>query len=153
MQLVNFRLLGEGTLSEGKIRFSACVTYVKEKLVKDCAPKTGGEVGAIESSAGSALFVLAGGAGVIRFKPKGEFFTLFETSEECILTKNIIIEGELALKDCQGMFKEELVSHLLEADASSTLTAFGKPAALDGSILATLGGAEHTGLKWSGLPA
>ena len=55
------------------------------------------------------------------------------------------------MKDCQNKFKEELVSHLLEADpAASTLKAFGNTATLDGSILATLAG-EHTGLAWSDL--
>jgi hypothetical protein len=91
---------------------------------------------------------------VIKFKPaEGEFFTIFETNEECALFENVLVGGELALKDCQNKFKEELVSHLLEADpAASTLKAFGKTATLDGSIQATLAG-EHTGLAWSGLPA
>lgn len=156
MQFVNFRLLGEGTLSEGKIKFSECETYVEGKLTKECAPKTGGASGIIESAPGPALLGLAGGQGVIKFKPgKGEFFMVFEMGEECALGVNISIVGELVLKDCQNKMKEELVSHLLEADASSTLKvvgAAGKPATLEGSILVTLAG-EHTGLKWSGLPA
>ena len=154
MELVNFKMSGEGTLSEGQIKFTKCVTVYNGKVIKDCAPKSKGGVGIVESAPGPALFVLAGGVGVIKFKPAGgEFFTIFETSEECALFHNVTVEGELALKDCQNKFKEELVSHLLEADsAASTLKAFGKTATLDGSILVTLTG-EHAGLAWSGLPA
>jgi hypothetical protein len=153
MELVNFKMLGEGTLSEGKIKFTKCVTVYNGKVIKDCAPKSKGGLGIVESAPGPALFVLAGGVGVIKFKPaEGEFFTIFETNEECALFKNVLIGGELALRACQGKFNEEMVTHVLEADPSSTLTAFGKPAALDGSILVTLAG-EHAGLQWSGLPA
>jgi hypothetical protein len=154
MELVNFKMLGEGTLSEGKIKFSKCRTIFNGKVIEACAPKSKGGLGIVESAPGPALFVLAGGAGVIKFKPaEGEFFTIFETSEECALFENVLVGGELALRDCQGKFKEELVSHLLEADpAASTLKAFGNPATLDGSIQATLAG-EHSGLAWSGLPA
>jgi hypothetical protein len=153
MELVNFSLLAEGSLSEGKIKFSQCVTIVKESVVLPCLPNTGGAVDVIESSAGAGLFVLVGGVGMILFKPaKGEFFTVFKTSEECALGADIKIEGELVLKDCQNKFKEEATTHLLEADPSSTLKVGSKPATLEGSLNVKLVG-EHSNLQWSGLPA
>ena len=101
----------------------------------------------------SAYFVLVGGVGETLLKSvSGGALAVVESSEECAVGQKINITGELILKDCKGEIKNELVTHLVEADnVNSTLKASGQAATIDGSANVSLSGA-HVGLKWSGIP-
>lgn len=148
-EFINLRLLAAGGTSEGTIKFSECTIKLNEKLSTPCLPKTTGINDVIETQ----TLVGSLGSPLVTVKPAkaGGFLMVIETSEECAVGQKISVGGTLILKDSQNKLTEELVTHLFEADASSSLTAAGQTATLDGSANASLSG-SHAGLKWSGLP-
>jgi len=147
----------EGSVKEGKVKLSGCATYLEGSSTPNaaCLPKVAGVNDIIETNSIVGLLVLAGGVGEILLKAakEGSPVATIESSEECSAAQKINITGELFLKDCENRITQELVTHLFEADnTTSTLKASGQNTTLDGSINLSLGG-EHMGLKWSGLPA
>lgn len=148
----------EGSVKEGKVQLSGCATFLNGSSTANaaCLPKSAGVNDIIETNAVVGLLVLVGGVGEILLRAAAgaeKSIGVIESSEECAAGQKMNITGELLLKDCQGKIKEELVTHLFEADnTASTLKASGQSTTLDGSINLSLGG-EHAGLQWSGLPA
>jgi hypothetical protein len=97
---------------------------------------------------------------LVLFAPaEGTAFTHIHFSELCTLEVNegagIPITGQTWVKDCNGLFNVEAVTHLIEEDKVATAALGGlffglHPATLDGSANLRLIGI-HKGLKWSGL--
>jgi len=165
------KLLLDGSLQHGRVRFSGCVILLAGVESKACEPHTGAELGVILTNLAKGLMVLhelAGGTKdeLTRIEPlTGETFVTIETGAECAIGAKIPVIGKLFLRDSQNKFKEELVDHLIEQDGTGVagtgpnltkLWVFSKTAEhvsnISGSALITLTG-EHAGLKWGGLPA
>jgi len=149
------KLQKEGKVSEGKVSFSGCATFLSGSTTASapCLPKTAGVNDTIETNVAKGLLALVGGEGETKITSvSGGPLAVVESSEECAVGLKINIAGTLILKDCQKAIGTELVDHLVEMDnVNSTLTASGQVATIDGSILVALKGA-HEGLKWSGIP-
>lgn len=148
----------EGSINEGKVKIAGCAIFLKESTTASapCLPKTAGVNDVVETNALVGLLVLVGGVGETLIKPAAgaeKPLAVVESTEECAVGQKISITGEIIDKDCEGKIKEELVTHLIEADnVNSTMKAAGQKATLDGSFNVALAG-EHAGLKWSGQPA
>jgi len=148
--LSGFKLEGGGTLTNGgKALFTGCSVYLNGELNEECeAYSTGDPTGTIETSPLKGTLALHEGEIVADVSPKtGTLIVEIEVGA-CPIGEEISIEGELALKDCEGKAAEHLITHLIEEEpALTSLTALGEPATLDGSALIKLTG-EHKGLAW-----
>jgi hypothetical protein len=152
------RLKSYGRLDEHMgIVFHGCLTKLNGSLSKPCEPydaMTGGSGGLIKTLDLRGLIVLDKGEGVLNVIPEtgesGVFSHIF-FGEECSIGEKLLVQGVLALRDCQFNFTKDQVDHLF-VEGPSALTIAGIPATFDGSFLVTLVGA-YTGAKWSGEPA
>ncbi len=157
------KLIGNGTISLGKVKFTGCKTLLNEAAAANCeAHSSGLPNGTILSEKGEGLIVLDTTAGVtndlIKIRPDtGLIFAVFELGAKCSVAESINVEAKSAgegiwIKDCKGntSFLTEAASHLIE-EALEGLKALGVPAKIVGSAILELGGA-HNGLKWAGFP-
>jgi hypothetical protein len=150
--LVGAKLVPEGALSKGKVKFTGCFTELNKKASPPCEPKTGATKGEVITLDGLGLIILHNGTPLLLIKPEtGTALAHIELGEECSIGTEVLVIGELVLKDCNGLFTKEEVEHLVIEGPLTSLTALGQPATIVGSAWAKLVGA-HEGLKWAGLP-
>lgn len=145
----------------GRFKFTGCkLKRLKggiEEELKSCEPHEGAEKGVILTAPFKGLIVLSGGSGVLLLEPK-EGTTLITASlgEECAFGETLKIGGKLALKDAEGKFTTEQVTHELTEDESTTkLFVNGNEAnilKIDFRLRIFFTGA-HKGLTWAGHPA
>ena len=119
IEAVEARLGAAGTIAEGKIKYSGCVTKLNGVESKPCEPVNAGtEKGVIVTKPGHAVFVLH------EFITKDELtkvlpdigntLAVIEMSKECSIGAKVPVIGELFLKDCENKFLEHLERHLVE---------------------------------------
>lgn len=156
----------EGSISEGKAKYTGCKTTLNGGESKNCQPKTKGTaLGTIVTNALRGLIKLhlltPGGAvdPVILDTPtvvngKGEtVLATLELGELCSIGEIVEIVGDITWIDCQNELAVHKVEHLIEEFPSLRgLRALGQPATIDGSYLMRLVGA-HAGYRWAGLPS
>jgi hypothetical protein len=151
-ELINVKLKAEGSLTEGSVKFSGCLTKLNGSTSGPCKPFTGAESGVVKTEKGLGLIILHEGAGLTLIKPEtGTLLATIELGEECSIGESVPVAGELVLKD--AAFTTEAAEHLIAEGPLTSLTALGQPATIDGSAWVKLVGTGHEGLKWSGLPA
>jgi hypothetical protein len=150
--LAGVKLEGEGrTTNGGKGQFTGCSTKLGGVETPECQPRTAGSaLGTIETNATKGLIVLHKGETLVRVEPKsGTTLVTIETGEECPIGENVPISGTLTLVD--SLFGLSTVTHFVTQGALTSLTALGKFASTDGTVLIKLSG-EHAGRPWRGLP-
>jgi len=155
----NGRILGRFKYSGCKLKFLGFVgKEEKEEEVAACEPHEGAEKGVILTVPLNGLIVLnASKVGVLSFEPK-EGTTLFtvNTGPECSIGEKITISGKFALKDSEGKFTTDQVSHELEEEPALTkVFANGNEANVGGFDfrLRFFFTGAHKGLTWAGHPA
>jgi hypothetical protein len=165
-EIIGGKLIKEGTISAGKLKFSGCTTRLNGVTNANCVPHSAGAgAGVVETDTATGLIKLH------ELKPSGVKdetvlflstredmrFALLEMSELCPIGEKVpIIGGEFSIKDCEGLFLKHLVKHLVEEFAPlTTIWAISKTeehiATIDGSAWAFLTG-EHKGLAFAGDP-
>ena len=93
--------------------------------------------------------------GYVLFSPaSGTTFITIEFLAPCALPAGINVKGTAVVKDCNGLFRTEGATHLIEEVGAGLFPLDGlkfgaNPASLDGSAVLKLVG----GGNWSGLPA
>ncbi len=170
VKAVNAVLKANGSIGEGaKLLFSGCTTDLGGEPAPECTPKDkeDGEAGTIVTKPGHGLIELhelAGGVkdDIVRILPDNvggkpsEVFATLELGPECSIGTKVNVIGKATLKDCEGLFLEHLVKHLVETGPLTELWTISKTAehvaTILGSVWAFLEG-EHEKLKWSGDPA
>jgi hypothetical protein len=164
---VEVHLLAPNGRILGRFKFNGCKFKLlrlnkegkeEEEELKACEPVEGAEKGVILTVPLNGLIVLNGSkVGVLSWEPK-EGTTLFtvNTGPECSVGETFKVTGKLALKDSEGKFATEQVSHELEEEASLTkMFVSGNEAngvTLDFKLRFFFTGA-HAGLTWSGHPS
>jgi hypothetical protein len=153
-EFLKAKLTAEGGVSPGnKTKFTGCTTLLNGTLSTACQPRTGKELGVVESNALKGLLILHEGAPLIKFDPvEGKTFIVFEMSEECALGAKVPVTGTSTVKDSNGKFTTEAVNHTVAQGPLSTLNFCEHAAVVTGSAVLQLTG-EHAGLTWSALPA
>ncbi len=153
VSLSNVKLKTTGSTTEGTATFSGCLTKLNGTTTANCKPKGGGGAsGTIITKNGLGLLQLSGGETVTKLFPEvAPEFVNIEMGELCAIGENVPVAGNLNLKDCKGVIGTELVEHLAEQGAGTSLTALGQPATIDGSVILALAGTGHVGLKFSGV--
>jgi hypothetical protein len=164
---VGVKLEGSGKVTEGgKVKFSGCKGETNGSPNANCTPKSKGEAeGVVLTNEGKGQLVLhevsAGvKVGLTKLEPKtGTTFATLEMKEACPVGEKLPVNGVLYLKDSavETLSKEHLIeegplTHLYatntdNAEHAATITGSGW-VFLEG----TAAGAEHEGLKWSGMP-
>ncbi len=155
----NGRILGRFKYSGCKLKFLGFVgKEEKEEELTACEPHEGAEKGVILTAPLNGLIVLnAAKVGVLSFEPK-EGTTLFtvNTGPECSLGEKFTFTGKFALKDSEGKFTTDQVSHELEEEPALTKMFVNgneeNVAGFDFRLRFFLLGA-HAGLTWAGHPA
>jgi hypothetical protein len=157
------KLQANGSTTNGKIKFSECMTELNGAEAPACEPKDAvGGAGTVVTKKGHGLIVLnTGGTAseVVLLSPEtGETFATIEMSAECAIgTKVNVIGPHFVIRDCEGLFKSHLVKHLIQEEATGTvkteLWVISKTtehvASILGSAWAFLTG-THEGLKFGG---
>ncbi len=163
--LINVKLIGEGKLSEGKVQFGGCLTFLNEVDNTSCKPHSkGAEPGTVETELGLGNIVLhelTGGTKdelTLIHPVVGTTFVTLEMEETCPIGSKVPVSGELFLKDCENAFLTHKVTHLIEQGPLTELWVLNKnkehlETSIDGSANIFLTGATHTGLSWAGDPA
>lgn len=156
--LENVRMTANGGFSLGKALFHGCITKLNGVLAVHCEPFTGANKGLIETKKATGLIILhltGVGANVetlIKVTPDvGTELMTINLGEECLIGESFTVAGSIAFKDVGGLGTLS-VEHTLQQGASTSITAEGQPATLDGNIKVKLVGAGHEGLEWQGLP-
>lgn len=152
VELVGVKLEGEGhTTTGGKGKFSGCSTKLGGVEAKECQPRSpGSELGTIQTNETKGLLALHKGESIVRVEPKsGTTLATIQMGEECPIGENVPINGKLTLVD--SLFGLTTVVHFVTQGALTELTAAGKFASTDGTVLIKLSG-EHVGRPWKGLP-
>lgn len=152
---IGAKLETEGKVGGGnKVKFGGCTMKLNGVVSKACEPHTGAEKGVLVSTALKGLIVLtASKEPVVLFEPvSGTTFLDVELSEECTIGELCAITGKNSIKDVNGEWAVEKVSHVVEQGSISALSVLGVPASVDGQGVLKLGG-SHAGIKWSGVPA
>ncbi len=167
------KLIGEGKISEGKVSFSGCKTFLTEsgkaeKEFPECKPHSkGAAAGTVETELGLGEIVLhilePSGTkdeltlihpAPVEGKESTRFVTL-EMESTCPIGEKVPVSGELFLKDCESAFLTHLPTHLVEEGPLTELWVLNKnaehKATIDGSAKISLAGA-HAGLSWGGMP-
>lgn len=134
--------LEAGGKAKGEVEFTECSTSLlnaskQMTLSAVCAPKQPIKAGFVAS------LVLVGGVEYAKVEGVGGTFTTLEfPNEECSLSGQKSQEGGwILIRDCEGKFSTEQLSHLIEEDMAATLAAGGgltlngRPASLDGSFI------------------
>ncbi len=144
--VIGMKMLPSGSTTEGKLRFTGCVTLLNGTLSPACYPRGHlGEKGVFETNKITATAV----AGGIKYQPvEGENFAALELGEECAIGESLPVTGALFLKESAGTFEKEQVTHLFD-QGSSSIAVLGMPLTLDATLVIELSG-EHMGLKWAG---
>jgi hypothetical protein len=157
-EFIGAKLEPEGVVGGGnKTKFGGCQVKLNGTISAACTPHTKGEPeGTIISTALKGELMLNAGEAIILFQPVvGETFLTLEFSEECSIGSSCAIIGKNSVKDVNGQFGTELVTHTVEQGSISELWIGSKTvehqASVDGSAVLELSGA-HKGLKWSGIP-
>ncbi len=158
------KLIGNGTISLGKVKFTGCKVLLNEVAAANCEAHSPGQPnGTILSEKSEGLIVLDTTTGVtndlVKIKPdSGLVFAVIELGAKCSVAESVNVEvkavGEgLWIRDCKGntSFLTEAASHLIE-EALEGLKALGVAAKIIGSAIVELEGG-HNGFKWSGFPA
>jgi len=141
-----------GKSTEGTVKFTGCITKLNGVTSANCEPRAGTEKGVIKTRVILLLIVLHEGQPAVLEEPEtGQELAKIELSELCSIGETISLEGHGLWKDCEGKFKEHLVTHLWSPLLPTTYKAMGVSAAFDGSFFVKLVGA-HVGLRWAGLP-
>jgi hypothetical protein len=154
-------LLGQGTISEGKLKFTGCETLINKVKNAVCVPHSkGAAAGTIETNWLLGLLVLhilePGGEHdeLLKVFPSvGTLLATLEMNPECVLGEVVTVNGTVFLKNCCS-FRMHQVKHLLEQGPLTELWVLKKTAEhleskLDGSGLIFLTG-THQGLLWFG---
>jgi len=151
---IGAKLETEGKVGGGnKVKFGGCVTKINGSVSKNCEPHTGAEKGVLVSTSLKGLIVLtASKETVVLFEPvSGTTFLDVELGELCTIGELCAVSGKNSIKDVNGEWGVEKVSHIVEQGSISELSVLGVPASVDGKGVLNLGGV-HNGMKWSGLP-
>lgn len=155
---IGVKLIANGSLSKGKVKFTGCLTKLNGALAGACTPVNEGTKGEILTQDGLGLLMLHTlTSGVkdpyVKLSPETNLtFVVISLGEECSIGESVDVKGHLDLKDCLNDLTTELVNHLVEEfKPLQLLTALGQPATIDGSANVFLKG-EHEGLAWAGLP-
>lgn len=164
MTVIGGALLGQGTIGEGKLKFSGCGTSVNGVNSAACTPHTTGTAaGTVETKFLSGLIVLHTlketglTDALLKVVPsEGTLLAKLETGEECAIGEEITVNGTVYLKDCCSL-QMHLEKHLLEQGLLTELWVLKKTpehleTSLEGSGLLFLTG-THLGLLFSGDPA
>jgi hypothetical protein len=165
VEIIGGALLGQGTISEGKLKFSGCDTFLNGVKSAPCKPKTAGmPAGTILTNWLTGLLVLhiLKPSGIkddlVKIEPsEGLALANILTGEECMVGEAITVNGTVFLKDCTNALLNRQVTHLFEQGPLTDLWVSSKSkeppeTSLDGSALVFLTGA-HFGLDWAGEPA
>lgn len=155
------RLAANGSVDLGKVTFHGCITKLNGAESKNCEPHTGLQKGLITTLNGVGLIILHNSEPLTRIvpdpvpDPTNKVLAHIELSELCSIGEEVLVTGQLTLKDSGGKagFEAETVEHLIEPGPLTELMALGVNATLKGSAKISLVGASHVGLKWSGKPA
>jgi hypothetical protein len=152
-EFLGAKLESEGSISPGNTtRFTGCLTKLNGTLSPSCEPSTEGKAGVVVSKPLKGLLILHEGEPLIEFKPvTGETFVVLSLGEECTIGEELPVTGTSTVKDKNGKFTTEAVSHTVSQGAGSKLTFCGGPATVVGEAILGLAG-EHAGLTWSALP-
>lgn len=163
MTVIGGALLGQGTIAEGRLKFTGCETYIKEVKNPVCIPHTTGAAnGTVETKFLKGLIVLhilegnVADAMLKVFPSEGTLLAELEMSEECALGSKIPVNGAVYLQDCCSI-QMYLEKHLYEQGPLTELwvlkrTAEHLESKLDGSGLLFLT-ETHLGLRFAGDPA
>jgi hypothetical protein len=150
-ELIGIHLGENGSLSKGgKVKLTGCTTWINEESSVECKLHSSGEpVGSIVTNKLKGLLLEHEGSPVVEVSPEsGSSFVSLLMGSECVLGEELVIEGKLVFKDCEGLGGSHLVTHLFEENEALTeLFIFGEPAHIEGSATVSLTG-EHKGLKW-----
>jgi hypothetical protein len=157
----SFKLKANGSTSSGKVKFSECAVYLNGVIAPACQPKdpVGGAGTVITKSLHGLIILRKLAIGtkdelVLLLPDVGEIWWTIEMGAECAVGAKVNLVGpHLVLKDCENLFKNHLVKHLLEEGPFTELWLISKTEEhrvnVSGSAWAWLEGA-HTGLKFGG---
>lgn len=146
-------LIGEGTISQGRLVLSGCITKINGVANVNCTPHSAGEpAGTVATNNVTGL--IKGGTILILPINEGMRFFTWEMPETCPVGEKVSFFGEISLKDCEEKFSTHLAKHLVEEYAPSTaMWAINETAehrvTIDGGAWIFLTGA-HAGLAFAG---
>lgn len=156
------KLTSNGSVTAGVVKFTGCIGLQRTpelKKLASCTPfdETTGEVGVILTLPATGLIKLHEGEPTVLFKPVAadEVLAHIHLGELCGIGEELLVKGELVIRDCGGKtgFEEHKLTHLAEEYSKLQLMKVGvNKATIDGSANFTLL-SPHNELLWGGKPA
>lgn len=151
------QLAANGTILLGRIEFSGCISSSKTPTLTklgSCTPNDPiAGLGKIRTEKGKGLIVLHNGEPVLLLLPDtGLTLAKIFLGEECAVSEELIVGGELVLQDVGGKasFEEHKLAHLVREFTGLQLMHVGvNKATIDGTAVVRLA-SPHNALTWAG---
>ena len=154
------KLTSNGSITSGQVKLTGCValsrTPTLSKLLACTPTDPVGGSGTIISEKITGLIRLHEGEPTVLLKPvTGENLAKIHLGEECSVSEELIVKGELVLSDTGGKagFETHVLSHTFEEFSKLQLMTVGvNKSTIDGTMSITLT-SPHNSLKWAGKAA